>query len=77
MPRSKPFPDVYLAAAAHLQVDPARCLVLEDTTVGITAGVAAGAEVWGYAELGQGEALLNAGASRVFVHMSELSVMFN
>jgi beta-phosphoglucomutase-like phosphatase (HAD superfamily) len=77
MPRSKPFPDVYLAAAAHLQVDPARCLVLEDTTVGITAGVAAGAEVWGYAELGQGEALLNAGASRVFVHMSELSAMFN
>jgi HAD superfamily hydrolase (TIGR01509 family) len=77
MPRSKPFPDVYLAAAAHLQVDSARCLVLEDTTVGITAGVAAGAEVWGYAELGQGEALLNAGASRVFVHMSELSAMFN
>ena len=77
MLRSKPFPDVYLAAAAHLQVESARCLVLEDTAVGITAGVAAGAEVWGYAELGQGEALLNAGASRVFVHMSELSVMFN
>ena len=27
MPRSKPHPDVYLAAAAHLQIDPARCLV--------------------------------------------------
>jgi beta-phosphoglucomutase-like phosphatase (HAD superfamily) len=45
MPRSKPHPDVYLAAAAHLQIDPARCLVIEDTTVGITAGVAAGATV--------------------------------
>jgi HAD superfamily hydrolase (TIGR01509 family) len=39
MPRSKPHPDVYLAAAAHLQVPPVRCLVVEDTTVGITAGV--------------------------------------
>jgi HAD superfamily hydrolase (TIGR01509 family) len=77
MPRSKPFPDVYLAAATHLQVDPTRCLVVEDTTVGVTSGVAAGADVWGYAELGQGEVLLNAGASRVFVHMSELSGMFN
>ena len=77
MPRSKPFPDVYLAAATHLQVDPTRCLVVEDTTVGVTSGVAAGADVWGYAELGQGEVLLNAGASRVFVHMSELSAMFN
>jgi HAD superfamily hydrolase (TIGR01509 family) len=46
MPRSKPHPDVYLAAAAQLQVDPARCLVIEDTTVGIAAGVAAGATVW-------------------------------
>jgi beta-phosphoglucomutase-like phosphatase (HAD superfamily) len=49
MPRSKPHPDVYLAAAAHLQIDPARCLVIEDTKEGITAGVAAGATVWAYA----------------------------
>jgi HAD superfamily hydrolase (TIGR01509 family) len=36
---------VYLAAAAHLQIDPAGCLVIEDTKEGITAGVAAGATV--------------------------------
>ncbi len=73
MPRSKPHPDVYLAAAAHLQVAPARCLVVEDTTVGITAGVAAGATVWAYAPLPVDELpLLAAGASRTFRHMSEL-----
>jgi beta-phosphoglucomutase-like phosphatase (HAD superfamily) len=49
MPRSKPHPDVYLAAAAHLQIDPAGCPVIEGTKEGITAGVAAGATVWAYA----------------------------
>ncbi|OYY94643.1 MAG: HAD family hydrolase, partial [Polaromonas sp. 28-63-22] len=43
MPRSKPAPDVYLAAAAALGVDPARCAVVEDTVTGVMAGVAAGA----------------------------------
>jgi HAD superfamily hydrolase (TIGR01509 family) len=73
MPRSKPHPDVYLAAAAHLQVPPARCLVVEDTTVGIAAGVAAGATVWAYSpEASQADRLQQAGASRVFGHMREL-----
>ena len=39
LPRSKPFPDVYLAAAAALSVDPKRCAVVEDTVTGVTAGV--------------------------------------
>jgi len=73
MPRSKPHPDVYLAAAAHLQVPPVDCLVVEDTTVGITAGVAAGATVWAYApDAAQSPPLLHAGASRVLGHMREL-----
>jgi HAD superfamily hydrolase (TIGR01509 family) len=73
MPRSKPHPDVYLAAAAHLQIDPARCLVIEDTTVGITAGVAAGATVWAYAPPGaDAHALRQAGAVQVFEHMRRL-----
>ena len=73
MPRSKPHPDVYLAAAAYLQVDPARCLVIEDTTVGITAGVAAGATVWAYAAPPAAhEPLLKAGAARVFTGMHAL-----
>lgn len=73
MPRSKPHPDVYLAAAAHLQVDPARCLVIEDTPVGVAAGVRAGSAVWGYAPAGAGaQTLLDAGVVKVFGHMREL-----
>lgn len=73
MPRSKPHPDVYLAAAAHLQVAPARCLVVEDTTVGIAAGVAAGATVWAYAAPPAAHGLLlQVGAQRVFTSMTAL-----
>jgi HAD superfamily hydrolase (TIGR01509 family) len=75
MPRSKPFPDVYLAAAAHLQVDPTRCLVVEDTFVGITAGVASGATVWAYAPpSAPTDVLVQAGAAHVFAHMRELRI---
>ncbi len=72
LPRSKPFPDVYLAAAAALQVDAARCAVVEDTVTGIAAGVAAGATVFGYAPQGQGDVLLQAGAAQVFADMAQL-----
>ena len=73
MPRSKPAPDVYLAAAAHLGAAGARCLVIEDTTTGVAAGVAAGATVWAYCPLPeQGEALQQAGAHRLFAHMADL-----
>ena len=47
-PRSKPFPDVYLAAAAALGVPPEDCAVVEDTVPGVTAGVAARATVLAY-----------------------------
>ncbi len=70
-PRSKPFPDVYLAAAAHLQADPTRCLVVEDTPIGVAAGVAAGATVWGYAPVGANpDVLREAGAVHVIEHMN-------
>lgn len=73
MPRSKPHPDVYLAAAAHLEVDPVRCLVIEDTPVGVTAGVRAGATVWGFVPEGaSAHVLQQAGVAKVFGHMREL-----
>lgn len=76
MPRSKPYPDVYLAAARALAVDPARCAVVEDTVTGATAGVAAGATVFGYSpgELGHSsaQALRDAGVAHVFRDMREL-----
>ncbi len=73
MPRSKPAPDVYLAAAGHLNVPGYQCLVIEDTTVGITAGVAAGATVWAYSPQPAGDAaLLLAGANRLFRRMDDV-----
>ncbi|MBL8335930.1 MAG: HAD family phosphatase [Rhodoferax sp.] len=74
-PRSKPFPDVYLAAAAALQVLPARCAVVEDTVTGVSAGVAAGASVFAYAPQGDGAALQAAGASCIFRDMAELPAL--
>jgi HAD superfamily hydrolase (TIGR01509 family) len=38
----KPAPDVYLAAARELGVDPAECAAIEDSTNGIKSAVAAG-----------------------------------
>jgi len=72
-PRSKPHPDVYLAAAAHLGVDPARCLVIEDTATGAQAGLAAGATVWGYCQHGDGRAFEGLPVARVMRHMAELA----
>lgn len=75
-PRSKPFPDVYLAAAAALGVDPKRCVVVEDSVTGVMAGVAAGATVFGYSPPEAGhdspDALRKAGAVLVFTAMSDL-----
>jgi len=73
MPRSKPAPDVYLAAAAHLNAPAHRCLVIEDTPTGVTAGVAAGATVWAYCPRpAQGPALRQAGAHHLFGHMADV-----
>ena len=40
--RSKPEPDIYLAAAEALKAEPEHCLVLEDSPNGLKAGRAAG-----------------------------------
>ncbi|MFM1907001.1 MAG: hypothetical protein RLZZ591_678 [Pseudomonadota bacterium] len=76
MPRSKPYPDVYLAAAQALLADPKRCAVVEDTPTGIRAGVAAGATVFAYSPATTGHFsaadLRAAGAHHVFTDMAHL-----
>lgn len=42
VPRGKPAPDTYLEAARRLGIDPAGCLVFEDTQLGLDAASAAG-----------------------------------
>lgn len=50
----KPAPDLFLHAAARMGVDPAACLVVEDSPAGVAAGRAAGMRVVGF--LGGGHA---------------------
>ncbi len=76
-PRSKPFPDVYLAAAEALKVDPRRCAVVEDTVTGVTAGAAAGAIVFAYLPHGDAAALREAGAVEVFADMADLPLLMH
>jgi HAD superfamily hydrolase (TIGR01509 family) len=45
----KPAPDLFLHAAAELGVEPAECVVVEDSVYGVQAGVAAGMTVYGFA----------------------------
>lgn len=48
VPNGKPAPDLFLHAAAKMRVNPADCLVVEDSAVGVAAGVAAGMTVIGF-----------------------------
>ena len=60
VPEGKPSPAGYLAAAAALGADPARCLVIEDSPAGIEAGRGAGCTVYGVATTHTPEALSRA-----------------
>jgi len=72
--RGKPFPDIYRHAAEKMGYrDPSRCLVIEDSPIGVKGGVAAGMIVFGYSELMKAEKLLGAGAHRTFNDMGVLS----
>lgn len=75
--RPKPAPDVYLAAARGFGVEPARCVVVEDSTAGVTAAVAAGMTVIGFTGgthhgAHQAQLLREAGARFVLEHMDAL-----
>jgi len=73
--RGKPFPDVFLYAAARSGVAPSACTVIEDTPTGVTAGVAAGMRVYGYCAHTPANRLIEAGAHQTFDHMSKLPTL--
>jgi HAD superfamily hydrolase (TIGR01509 family) len=68
----KPAPDLFVHAAARMGWDPAHTAVVEDSPLGVEAGVAAGMVVFGYAGSVEAEELEAAGASAVFFDMAEL-----
>jgi HAD superfamily hydrolase (TIGR01509 family) len=75
--RGKPFPDLFLHAAAQMRVEPSRCVVVEDSIPGVTAAVAANMRVIGFAggshcRAGHSSRLYASGADRVIDRMSEL-----
>lgn len=45
----KPAPDLYFHAAARMQTEASRCLVIEDSEMGVRAALAAGMQVWHFA----------------------------
>jgi HAD superfamily hydrolase (TIGR01509 family) len=73
----KPAPDLFLFAAAQMKAAPARCVVIEDSIAGVTAGRAAGMTVLGFfggshCRPGHAEKLRAAGADSVFMDMRQL-----
>ena len=44
--RGKPAPDIFLHAAETMNISPQKCLVIEDSSTGIAAAIAAGMPTW-------------------------------
>ncbi|MGF1429674.1 HAD family hydrolase [Kitasatospora sp. LaBMicrA B282] len=73
----KPAPDLFQHAARSLGVDPARCLVLEDSPMGVLAARAAGMDVYGYTALTPAERLTAAGATGLIDSLAELPALLD
>ena len=74
----KPAPDLFRLAASRLGADPASCIVVEDSVIGVAAAVAAGMPVLGFCggshcSDGHADQLVAAGCSQVFAEMADLA----
>lgn len=75
---AKPAPDLFLLAARQMSADPGRCLVIEDSALGVEATISAGMRVFGFSggsHCGPDypEMLQEAGAPVVFADMADLT----
>jgi HAD superfamily hydrolase (TIGR01509 family) len=76
--QGKPAPDLFLFAARRFDARPEECVVVEDSTTGVEAAIAAGIPVVGFCggshcPADHADQLATAGCSRVFAHMAELT----
>jgi HAD superfamily hydrolase (TIGR01509 family) len=75
--RPKPYPDVYLHAARELGVEPARCVVVEDSISGLNAARAAGMKTIAFVgashiPAGYADVLREMGINRIIERMEQL-----
>jgi HAD superfamily hydrolase (TIGR01509 family) len=70
----KPDPGIFLHAAAKMHVPPDRCLVIEDSEVGVMAARAAGMQVLGY-EADQSLASLRTAGAHIFHSMKDVGAL--
>jgi HAD superfamily hydrolase (TIGR01509 family) len=78
--RGKPAPDLFLFAAENMRAAPERCIVIEDSTPGVTGARAAGMTVLGFhggshCRPGHAEMLRAAGAAVTFDDMRQLPAL--
>ena len=64
--KPKPHPEPYRLTAARLNVDPARCLVIEDSRYGVLSALSAGCTVYAVSTTFASEHLSRLGAHAVF-----------
>ncbi|MEU6122247.1 HAD family hydrolase [Streptomyces sp. NPDC047123] len=69
--RGKPAPDLFLYAAERMGVAPGRCVVVEDSPLGVRAAVAAGMDVYGFTAMTPAERLV--GATELVGDLRELA----
>ncbi|MFD8425900.1 HAD family hydrolase [Streptomyces sp. NPDC059466] len=68
--RGKPAPDLFLHAAERMGVPPRRCVVVEDSPLGVQAANAAGMDVYGFTAMTPAARLT--GATQLFSDLGDL-----